>query len=156
MARPERLRIRVGAGVAIRAVGSVARGPPAADQRLGVEAQPIAEAFQDALLAQQDVDLRLHQRGAPGGRREGGGRLPDLLGRRGTAGRQLAQSLLELGALRLVAGGLVARLLDEELDLVELGLQPGDLLSGRPGKVPGADRVGHQSSGTRIQPCFMA
>ena len=77
---------------------------------------------------------------------------------------ELRHALLGLGATRLVALGLARRLPEQEVDLVQLALerllvalqivgQSGQLLVHR---CPLVNRSSSQSSGIRIQPCFMA
>ena len=95
-----------------------------AGQRLGVEAEPIAEALEDALLAAQHVDLGLHERGSARGRGErvGASRISS-----GGAGRPLVSWLRRSWSWARLASWRSAslwRLLDQQLDLLELRL-PG-------------------------------
>ena len=142
------------AGPASPAAVAIAAG------RLDVGGQGVAVAREDPLLAVEDLDLGLHQRGALGERQE----LRVLLERGGriTAACRARRNLLgRLGAATFVAGCLHGRLGHEQVDLDELLLDRVEVV-----RQPDRERdrfgwrgglgFGHQSSGIRIQPWRIA
>ena len=135
------------------------RARPAADvaRALGDALQRRPEPGERALLASQDVDLRVHQRRAAGRRRERRGSLAVL----GEAGVllpvQRGHPFARLVPAQLVTARFSFGLLHQQLDLGELQVELGDLLLDLLDQPREARRpLGHQSSGMRIQPCFIA
>ena len=132
----------------------------AARGRLDVGGQGVAVAREDPLLAVEDLDLGLHQRGALRERQE----LRVLLergGRIAAASRARRNLLGRLGAATFVTGCLHGRLGHEQVDLDELLLDRVEVV-----RQPDRERdrfgwrgglgFGHQSSGIRIQPWRIA
>ena len=149
--------LAVGGARAARHQGARRQRP----QLLGQVGDPVAHAQDRLLLALQDVDLAFHERRPAGRREERGQGLREVVRGDLAAGRlELGQALLRRGATGIVTGRLVAGLPDEQADLVQLLAQPPGLvgqLRGEAGLQVGGGLVGgHQSSGMRIQPCFMA
>jgi hypothetical protein len=99
------------------------------------------QARRGLALALEQVDLGFHERGAPGDRDELGGELGQLLRREAGARREAlgAERELFLGcrASRLVACRLGPRLVDEELDLLDLALEVGGLSREARGEIGG-------------------
>ena len=102
---------RIGDRDALEAVGERRQGRAVAGERLA--------------LALQDVDLRLHEHGAPGQGDQGAVALHQL--RRVGVGTGTRELLGGRGALLLVAGGLGASLAHEHLDLGELAVERVEL-----------------------------
>ena len=96
-------------------------------------------------LALEQVDLRLHQRRAPRDRHELVRELGELLGGDAAAGREPLRAHGELvrrgGAAGLVPGGLGLRLVDEELDLLDLALEGGCLIGQARGEIRGGSDI---------------
>jgi hypothetical protein len=92
-------------------------------------------------LALEEVHLGLHERGAAGDGDELVGELGELLGGDARARRQALGANCELvrgrGPPRLVPDGLGLRLVDEELDLLDLALERGRLLAQACGEICG-------------------
>ena len=94
-------------------------------QPIGERRQGGAVAGEGLALALQDVDLRLHEHGAPGQGHERAVAVHQ--GRRVGVGAGTREPLGGRGALLLVAGGLGPRLAHEHLDLGELAVERVDL-----------------------------
>ena len=127
----------------------------------GQVGDPVTHARDRLLLALEDVDLAFHERRPARRREERREGLGEVLGR-DLAPRplELRQALFGGATPRVVASRFGAGLPDEQRDLVEFLAQPprflGQLRRQARLDVRGGLVGSHQSSGMRIQPCFMA
>jgi hypothetical protein len=174
MAREMSRRRSSWALITTRGIGGdrLGRGGEGVD-RVGDGSDRVAVACEASSLPLEDVDLRLHEDGAPGERDE----LRPGVGNLGRArlGVGHGQLLGELGALLLMAGRFGLRLTHEHVDLGQLAVERrhvrgqarSEILAGRRRLVGGCGRghrfrrlaggsLGPQSSGIRIQPWRIA